>query len=167
MIQVNVPFFPPSVNNAYFTKMARPKGNSKAPPVPLRIITKEGRAYKREFKTWLARNHQEVLQFFSEPDGEYSILVVLYFKELYNTGWPKKAKTRHKKIDASNYLKVLEDALVDACGHDDSQHVTVTAVKEQIAEGEEPWFALYAWNMKEEDGPIDEFLSGRARQYPR
>jgi Holliday junction resolvase RusA-like endonuclease len=138
MIKLDVPFFPPSVNHAYFTKMARPKNNPKGPPVPIRVVTKEGKAYTREFKTWLAREHQEVLRFFSEPDGDYSILVVLYFKELYNAGWPKKAKTRHKKIDGSNYVKVLEDALVDACGHDDSQHVTVTVVKEQAAPGETP-----------------------------
>lgn len=168
MISVAVPLFPPSVNNAYFTRMARPKGApTGARPVPMRVLTNEGRRFKREFKTWLAKNHPEVLSFFSSKDGEYSICAVLYFDELYNKSWPKEAKTRHKKIDASNYMKVLEDALVEACGHDDRQHVSVTTIKSQVKPGEEAWFELFAWNAEEEDGPLESFIYNRTREYPR
>lgn len=163
MIHIKCPFFPPSMNNAYFSKLARPKNNPKGKPVILRVLNNTGKKYKREFKTWLARNHPEVLKFFSSPSGEYSIIVVLYFQELYNRGWPKKAKTRHKKLDASNYLKVLEDALVDACGHDDSQHVCVTSMKVQAPPGGEAYFELWAWNAEQEDGPVDVFIYNQHR----
>jgi hypothetical protein len=168
MIHISVPYFPPSANNAYFTKMSRPKGAPKGTKaVPIRVLTNEGRKFKREFKTWLARYHPEALKFFSSKSGEFSIVVVLHFEALYNIGWPKRAKTRHKKIDASNHLKILEDALVEACGHDDSQHIGVSAVKCEAKDGEEPWFELIAWNSEEEDGPLESFLYNRTREYPR
>lgn len=157
MIRFKSPYFPPSLNNAYFTKMTRPKGG-KGKPVPMRVLTNDGRKYKREFKTWLAKNHPEVLSFFSRPSGEFSIFIVLYFDKLYNVGWPEKAKNRHKRIDASNHVKVLEDALVDACGHDDSQHVSVSVMKAEVL-NEEPYFELWAWNSEEEDGPLESFYN--------
>lgn len=163
MIRFKAPFFPPSVNNAYFTKIARPKNNPSGKSVPTRVLSNEGKKFKRTFKTWLAREHPHALEFFSSPTGEYSILVVLHFKGLYNTGWPKNAKTRHKKLDASNYIKVLEDALVDACGHDDSQHVCVTMMKAEAPQGEEPYFELWAWNSEQEDGPVDAFIFHQPR----
>ena len=160
MIQLNIPLFPPSVNSAYFTKMSGVKGGR---PVPIRVLTNEGKKFKREFKTWVAQNHPEVLKFFSSPSGEYSILLVLYFKNLYNSGWPKEAKTRHKKIDGTNYIKVAEDALVEACGHDDSQHVTFSVMKAQAAKGVEPSIDIWAWNSEEEDGPLEAFVCSQRR----
>ena len=157
MIHVEVPYFPPSVNHAYFDQVIMNSRKGKKFIVK-RTLTAAGRKFKRELKTWLGKNRQDVLSFFNSPGGEYSILIVLYFEALYNAGWPKKAKARHKKIDASNYIKVLEDALAEAAGHNDSQHVCVSVSKAQVPEGREPYFRLWAWNSEEEDGPIDVFL---------
>jgi Holliday junction resolvase RusA-like endonuclease len=157
VIYFKSPYFPPSSNNAYFTKLQRKGGKS----IPIRVLTNEGRKYKREFKTWLAKEHPNLLAFFGNKHGEFSILVVLYFKEVYNAGWPKTVKTRHKRLDASNRVKVLEDALAEACGHDDSQHMTISSMKSRADSGQEPYFELWAWNSEEEDGPIEQFVSAQ------
>lgn len=154
MIYFRCPFFPPSINNVFFTTRGR---NG----VPIRVMTSEGKRYKREFKTWLARHHPEALNFFTAPDESFEIAVRLHFQKIYNAGWPKTAKSRHKKIDASNYFKVLEDALVSACGHDDSQHLRVSIMKNELTEREEaPFFELWAWK-EDELGPIGSFSSLR------
>ena len=161
MIYFKTTLFPPSINNVYFNKIKRTKGGKR---VPIRVLTSEGRKYKREFQSWLAKEHTDVLKFFSSPHGEYELIVAFYFKDLYNKGWPKQAKSRHKKFDVSNYLKVAEDSIVEACGHDDSQHLNVGVLKNQLPPNEqEPYIEVWAWNLEEEDGPIEMFMHRRQR----
>ena len=57
--------------------------------------------------------------------------VDFYFKNVENKGWPKKAKNRYKKNDISNRLKLLEDAVSDAVGIDDSNTFEITLTKNQ------------------------------------
>lgn len=153
MITFSVPLFPPTVNHAYFTRLVKKGGTS----VPIRTLSKEGRAFKREFKTHLAKHHPETLNFFLK-DKEYEILAVLYFAKVYNAGWPKAAKSRHNKIDVTNRIKVLEDALVDTFSYDDSQHMSFTAVKREAPKGSDEYVEFYAWNLEEDDGPIENFI---------
>lgn len=50
-------------------------------------------------------------------------------QELLNKGWPKTAKSPHKRVDVSNRIKSVEDALFESLGIDDSQVFMVVAEK--------------------------------------
>jgi Holliday junction resolvase RusA-like endonuclease len=130
---------PPSANNAYFQKGHK------------RILTSKGRAYKVAVKTTLAQQWPEVLKFF-QPDRPYSIMVHFFFEKVTNS---KKAKTRYKRIDVSNRLKLLEDALTEACGYDDSQHMRILAVKEQVPTGGSEKTKVWAWCWEDEECLFD------------
>lgn len=57
------------------------------------------------------------------------VQIVLYM-DLYTKGWPKNAKWRFRKVDATNRTKLLLDALSDAVGVDDRHFVSVVVRKE-------------------------------------
>jgi len=147
-LHFKLPFLPPSVNHAYFQK-----GNR-------RILTAKGKKFKVEVKTHIARNCPHVLDFFNREDP-YTIIFSLYFEAVHTVG--KTAKSRYKKIDVSNRVKLLEDALTDACGHDDSQHMIVAACKSTVPAGEEPHVEVWAFNQIEEECPIDEWVGRQPR----
>jgi len=147
-VYCKLPFFPPSANHAYFTK-----GNRK-------ILASKGRKFKAEVKTYIARQHPEVLSYVNKEDP-YTIIFHLAFEAIYTTG--KTAKSRYKKTDVSNRVKLLEDALTDACGHDDSQHMIVVASKSSIREGEEPHVEVWVFNQIQEKCPVDEWIGRQPR----
>lgn len=143
MIKVDIPFFPPTANKAYFTRGK------------MRALSSEGKKFKNEVKNFLGTRHPEVLQFF-KPNVEYEILLVMKYEHgsMYTKGWGKVAGVeRHKKRDASNLVKLAEDAIVSAAGHDDKQHRTVSVSKDELPPGQEPYFELWAWS-EGEHGPI-------------
>jgi Holliday junction resolvase RusA-like endonuclease len=147
VIYIEVPSVPISVNHAY----ARKRGGG-------RILTPEGKAYKNETKTHIARVYPEALKFF-KADVPYSLVIEFTFHgrdEILTKMWPGKAKSRYKKLDVSNRLKLFEDALAAATGLDDSQNFNVTVAK--------AWHRDYAmtrvwvWNRDEEGSPIDDLI---------
>lgn len=143
MIYLRLPFFPPSANTAYFTKGSR------------RILTSAGKKFKNEVKTYLVRHYPEELRFITK-NGGYDLLFVLYFDAIYNKGWPEKSKTRHKRVDATNRVKLLEDALVEAAGHDDCQHTSVSVMKKEVVDSDwTPWCEIYVWSAG--DGPLSTY----------
>lgn len=139
MIHIHVPSVPISMNAAY-TNQRGGKG---------RVLTKKGKKYKLETTTYLTRSYPAELQFF-RPDVPYALFVHFVFADettLLNKGYPEKAKTRYKKLDVGNRLKLFEDALADATGCDDSQHWIVALSK---TVGESDATHLWAWNMEDE-----------------
>jgi len=144
---------PPSSNHAYFTKVQR-KGNKS---IPLRVLTAEGKRYKTGVKTYLAQSRQDVLRFF-KPDLPYCLVVRFYMADLLSKTWgtPGGAANRYKKVDVSNRLKLLEDALTAACGHDDSQHFRILLWKESARTEEEERTEIWAWSWEQDDCPFDE-----------
>jgi Holliday junction resolvase RusA-like endonuclease len=139
MIHLKVPGIPLSVNAAY----AKKRGSG------ARILTREGRTYKKLVTNHLTRTYPQELKYF-KPNVPYQLLVHLTFQnevELLNKGYPEKADSRYKKNDVTNRMKLFEDALCDATGTDDSQHWNVTIVK---AVGEENCTRLWVWNLEEE-----------------
>jgi Holliday junction resolvase RusA-like endonuclease len=143
MIHFKLEGLPLSVNHAYFQKGKQ------------RILTKKGRAYKTEVKTTLAQQYPQVLSFF-QPDKPYCIIFRFTLKHTTNT--TAKAKTRYKRVDVSNRIKLLEDALTDACGHDDAQHFRVLAWKEQAGPDEPEHVDVWAWSWEDEPCPFDDIL---------
>lgn len=132
MIHMTLPWLPPSANHAY----ANIRGTNK------RVLTTEGKSFKTRTTVYLAQTYPKELTFF-KPDKLYILKFVFFFEQLENAGWPKKALSRYKKIDVSNRLKLLEDALKDAAGIDDSQHMGLILVKKQdLKERVEIW----AWD---------------------
>jgi Holliday junction resolvase RusA-like endonuclease len=100
-------FLPPSVNKMYVHTKWGPK-----PSVEM-----------RKFKATARIEIAKQLDLTAEPaDGNSAhILVIDYFlPNLYNKGWPGKAKTRFKRRDVSNLVKVLEDVVAECLGIDDS-----------------------------------------------
>jgi len=109
---------PPSANNAYSNL---PRGG--------RMLSKEGKGYKTSVSSFIIQHHQKDIRDIKK-NWPYGLAVKLTFEDLYNSTWPGKAANRYKKVDVSNRIKLLEDAIVDSLGIDDSQLLAVMAVKQ-------------------------------------
>lgn len=134
-----IPGLPPSANNAYFNL---PQGG--------RSLTTAGKKFLTETKAYLSQNFPAVL-FTMKKNTPYMLYVRLWLSALENIGYSKgKTDSRYKKIDAGNRLKLLEDALKDVCGTDDSQHLVVVLEKRQSLVGE--FTEIFLWDMQ--DGAI-------------
>jgi len=122
VITFELPWLPPSANHAYFN---HPKGG--------RVMTKKGKKFKIETTTYIVQHHTPTLTRMKFAQNHpYGMAVYFHFPNLENKGFlTGEAKTRYKKLDASNRLKLLEDAVVDALGIDDSQFTTVLVSKVQ------------------------------------
>lgn len=107
------PGLPLSENRAYFTKGK------------MRILNKDGRAWKSRLRSDLWEALDKELNELLDLAGDDLWIMVgydIYFDSLVNKGWLKgKAKTRYKKCDARTRVKLLEDALSEALGIDDSR----------------------------------------------
>jgi Holliday junction resolvase RusA-like endonuclease len=117
---------PPSSNNIYYNI----KGG--------RALTSEARSWKRRAVHSMVEQGNLCLDTSFEPDSKYGIELYFFFKAVENEGWYKrdkngnrKAKSRWKKIDLSNRIKLLEDALKDATGVDDSAIFEMIIYKKQ------------------------------------
>lgn len=124
---------PPSVNRMY-TNGYRGR----------RILSKEGERFKAAM-TKAVVGEISVLPWRAAVDQVYTggagvQLVIGLSREIFNNAWVPGAKTKggnpqspYQKMDATNYIKVIEDAVVDATGIDDNAHIEVTVHKWQSA----------------------------------
>ncbi len=145
MIWAAVPGLPPSSNNAYITLR---NGT--------RVLSPEGRKYKRETPAFFAQHFREEMLFFRK-NVPLTLAVRFSFLGLTNKTWPEKAESRYKHFDTSNRLKLLEDALKDAAGIDDSQHMTVALQK---CVGPAELTEIWAWDLEREESPFDRAFRG-------
>lgn len=123
-----------------------------------RVLTKEGSRYKTETKTFIAQKYPQALKFF-QKNKPYTILTEVTFpsrEDLYCLTWPEKTENRYKTLDASNRIKLFEDAFAEATGLDDS-HSFFYGVGKYWATGKEET-NLWAWCPEEEHDPIHELL---------
>jgi hypothetical protein len=145
MIHLAIPGLPPTTNHAY-THILKSAGHGKAKTtIPIRTLSTAGKKYKRETSAYLVRTYPTEMRIF-KPDTPYGYWVQFHFPELLNKGWPKEAKSRYKKLDVSNRVKLFEDALFDASGIDDSQ--VMQGTPEKVAGPE--YTHIWVWNMEEE-----------------
>ncbi len=79
-----------------------------------------------------------------DRDSIYALHLRFFFKSLENARWndptcppSKRPKSRYKRIDLSNRIKLLEDCVRDALDIDDSQTFAASQEKHQIRDGEE------------------------------
>jgi len=138
MLSFHIPYFPPSTNKAYFVRHGRLH------------LSDAGRAFKTNVISHIVTTTPN-LKFF-KPNVPYGLLLKVH-SDMMNAGWPDKCKTRYKKWDATNRVKLVEDALKEAFGIDDSQFLMVSVVKygPVIVEGNATeCLDAFVWNMEEE-----------------
>lgn len=144
MIYLCLPWLPPSSNAAYKNI---PRG---------RALTVEASAFKRVTPLYLHQHFPEELLFFQKRKNVALTLAVRFvFRQVENKGWPKTVSHRYKKLDTSNRLKLLEDALAEAAGVDDSQNVTLAIQK---VKGAKEQTEVWVWDPEEEESPFDEIF---------
>ena len=139
MIQLEVPWLPPSANNAYFNL----SGGG-------RTLTTKGKRFKRETAAYLVQTYPQELRWFKK-NVAYGLAVKFCFTDLENKTWPEKATTRYKKIDVSNRLKLLEDVLVEVGGIDDSQHMSIF-MSERPGPAEHT--TLWVWELEDAESAL-------------
>jgi len=140
MIRFDIPYFPPSTNKAYFNKYGK------------QVLSKVGRAFKKMVSAHVASNYPTECATFKK-NAPYLVYLRVYIPQLENKTWPDKCKTRYKVLDSTNRVKLVEDALKDALGIDDSQHIAFLVHKIEGPERLEAFF----WNLEEEVSPLDQF----------
>lgn len=141
MIYIVLDGVPPSDNQAYFNN-----------PAGGRTLTKAGTRYKKDVIQHIIKHHaNETRQL--RKDVALGCLIAYGFPEMFNKGWPDKAKTKFKRIDVSNRDKLLHDAIVEATTVDDSQ-IAFDYKYKYLAE--KPLTTIYIWN--EDDEPIGQRL---------
>ena len=123
-----VPFIPPTSNKIYVTNWRQ----------KTRFLSKEAKAFKTKFSEevvakylpWLSQMEDAA----SNPDVRYSVEAWLFLDRwsIENKGWfseKRTAKTRYKKMDTGNRLKLLNDCVSNALGVDDSHFFDVVGRK--------------------------------------
>lgn len=146
MICLQIPSIPPTINHAYFFVR---KANK-------RVLSEEGKKYKLETKTYIAQHYPQELKAFQQ-NRPFSIIMEVTFpqEDLFNKGFPKTTQNRFQKLDASNRIKLFEDALVEAVGVDDKSFFFYGLGKTW---GENPTTTVWAWSTEEEFDPIYDLL---------
>jgi len=146
MIFIQLPGLPPSENHAYFDKVIPVSNKGGVKHIVKRILRPEGSKYKKEIGSYLVQKYPTELKIMqlNVPLG----LAILLDMDVLNKGWPKNAKTRYKKNDAANRIKILQDAIASAGGIDDSQLMTTIASKRE-GMGKEATY-IWLWNVDEE-----------------
>jgi hypothetical protein len=143
---------PPTTNNAYFDNVVYKFSAKKGKNVPIvnRVLTDEGDKYKTDVKAKLTQEYPGAMMVMRK-DIPLGLAIRLDFPEakMLNLTWPKKAKTRYKKLDASNRVKLLEDAIATAGGVDDSQFQIVITTK-MATPGGQGFTHIWIWNIDEE-----------------
>jgi len=117
---------PPTVNHAYANVGGR------------RILTSVGRVYKRDVMERVVREIDCIVDGFWSRGEPLSMEIELFFPSLENKGWSSgQAKSRYKQIDASNRVKLVEDAIAEALMIDDRYFFDVT-VRKRVRDDEMP-----------------------------
>jgi len=114
MIQISVPFLPPSVNQCYATNFTTGR----------RFPTKALGDFKKAFKQVIRPSNSEI----NALQGKRLCLIIelwMHHERLYCKDGSI------KKLDASNRCKPLEDAIADLIGIDDRFFFRVTVEKKE------------------------------------
>lgn len=127
-MRIIVPFLPPSSNKIYVTDWRRKR----------RFKSREANAFQEEFRARVVPVYLPWISQLIGPEQNpcvlYTVAIDFYFprKEVINKGFDqldskgqRKAKTRYKKMDTGNRLKLVNDCLSDALQIDDSHFFQV------------------------------------------
>jgi Holliday junction resolvase RusA-like endonuclease len=109
---------PPSVNAIYFTR-----GKN-------RVLTTLGKTYKEDVKAIIIQHIMSTQQVEEFKNIPMILHLTFYFSQIENKNY-QKSGNRFKRIDVSNRIKILEDAISETIGVDDCQFLCVIAEKGQ------------------------------------
>jgi len=94
-----------------------------------RALTKEAYAWRTRAVNTISKSGDLVLNKFSLSE-QYGLYLVFKFSDIQNKGWEKgKSSSKWKRIDLSNRIKLLEDAIKYATGIDDSSTFVLFCAK--------------------------------------
>ena len=111
------------------------------------INRRGGRLKSTEARTWENNAVREIIKQTSlgfhkslNPDNQYLLAMIFYFKQIINKGWnekfvkgvkkgERKANNKWKKFDLTNRVKLAEDAMKIATGVDDSSTMATILIK--------------------------------------
>jgi Holliday junction resolvase RusA-like endonuclease len=141
---------PPTSNNIYFN--VRGKG---------RRLTTEARSWKKKAIGRIVREAGLGFQNAFDENARYWLELAFFFESIVNKGWdefyvrgPKKgqrkAKTKWVKMDISNRVKLVEDAVKAATGVDDS--ATFVHILAKDVDKKNPRVEITFLQMAEDDG---------------
>jgi Holliday junction resolvase RusA-like endonuclease len=140
VLKIVYPVLPPTSNKIYF------RGT---------ILTTKAREYAETFSMVVTREYLPQINFLS-TEALYAVHLRFYFPTVINDTFrnirvppSKQAKTRYKKFDLTNRIKLLEDCVRDAIGVDDSQ--TFVASQEKHMDPDNPRVEIYIHEVN----PID------------
>lgn len=126
VLSFEYPEIPPTSNKIYI------KGT---------MLTPVARAYAERFAFYMRSYLAELNEL--DERGVYAMHLRFFMKDLLNKSWnnpdvapSKRAKSRYKKVDLSNRIKLIEDCIRDAIGIDDSQTFAATQEKHQVGPNE-------------------------------
>lgn len=139
---------PPTSNNIYFNK-----------PGEGRQLTGEARSWKKRAVTKIVRDTGLGFQDGWDPNVMYELDLYFYFEQIENKAWgefykrgPKKgqrkSENRWKKIDLSNRVKLVEDAVKAAVGIDDC--ATFEHYLSKRCSSENPRVEIFLFEIKED-----------------
>ena len=130
---------PPTSNKIYF------KGT---------VLTKIAREYAERFSMVVAREYLPAINQLN-PDAIYGIHLRFYFETVVNDSFnnprvpaSKRAKSRYKRFDLTNRIKLLEDCIRDALAVDDCQ--TFVASQEKHMDPLNPRVEIYIHEVQPE-----------------
>jgi len=94
------------------------------------FLSPEAKKYRRVCSQLLLSTALKQIQSL-DPSRVYRLELEFFLKAVVNKGWPATAKSRYKRIDLSNRIKLLEDVIKDATQIDDCQHFELLVSKRQ------------------------------------
>jgi Holliday junction resolvase RusA-like endonuclease len=90
-------------------------------------LTKKARRFKQKTLQVLQEEGNVALMKF-EDNIPYELHICVFFDIIQNKGWPK-TDFKYKRIDVTNRVKLIEDAVSDAVGIDDRHNFRVVIEK--------------------------------------
>jgi hypothetical protein len=120
-LRVWVPFLPPSSNKIYEPVWVRGKPKGK------RLTTTARRFKNRAMQVIQQDGHAILLDM--EEHVPYELIISIFFEKVCNKGWPKAAKSRYEKVDATNRVKLIEDTVAAGVGVDDRHNFRIVLEK--------------------------------------
>ena len=119
VLDVSLPM-PPSVNKLYYVRNGR------------KALSAEGRALKEQMRAAISLVSATNVAAADINNVPLTLHLEFYFPEIENRGWSqKKTATRYKKVDVSNRVKLVEDAICEALGIDDSAFMYIHLSKHE------------------------------------
>lgn len=118
ILQVWVPFLPPSSNKIYEPVWVKGKPRGKR-------LSDSGRRFKVRAMKVIQEGGRAALLNLREH-VPYELTLAIFLQKVENKGWKTKAAdNRYVKVDVTNRIKLIEDTVADAVGVDDRHNFRI------------------------------------------